>query len=89
MKLNQYIDHTVLKATATTSDVSQLCAEAKAHEFFSVHGRHGCLWPSPCWQGRRSRCVLSWAFRLVLCLALRKCLKRALRLVMAPTKSTW
>lgn len=36
MKLNQYIDHTVLKATATTSDVSQLCAEAKAHEFFSV-----------------------------------------------------
>lgn len=36
MKLNQYIDHTILKATATASDVIQLCAEAKAHEFFSV-----------------------------------------------------
>lgn len=36
MKLNQYIDHTLLKATATADDVEQLCAEARTHEFFSV-----------------------------------------------------
>ena len=42
MKLNQYIDHTVLKATATASDVAQLCAEAKTYEFFSV-----CI--NSCW----------------------------------------
>lgn len=36
MKLNQYIDHTLLKATATTSEITQLCEEAKAHQFFSV-----------------------------------------------------
>ena len=36
MKLNQYIDHTVLKATTRAAEVTQLCAEAKEHEFFSV-----------------------------------------------------
>ena len=36
MKLNQFIDHTILKAAATQKDVAQLCAEAKAHQFFSV-----------------------------------------------------
>lgn len=36
MKLNQYIDHTILKANATESDVVQLCDEARQHEFFSV-----------------------------------------------------
>lgn len=36
MKLNQYIDHTVLKANATESDIVQLCDEARKHEFFSV-----------------------------------------------------
>ena len=36
MKLNQYIDHTVLKAAATDKDIEQLCAEAKTHAFFSV-----------------------------------------------------
>lgn len=36
MKLNQYIDHTVLKAAATGKDIEQLCAEARTHEFFSV-----------------------------------------------------
>ena len=36
MKLNQYIDHTVLKAAATDKDIEQLCAEARTHEFFSV-----------------------------------------------------
>lgn len=36
MKLNQYIDHTILKANATADDVKQLCAEARCYEFFSV-----------------------------------------------------
>lgn len=36
MKLNQYIDHTLLKADATLAQVQKLCAEAKEHEFFSV-----------------------------------------------------
>ena len=36
MKLNQYIDHTVLKATTGASELKQLCAEAREHEFFSV-----------------------------------------------------
>jgi len=36
MKLNQYIDHTVLKAAATSKDIELLCSEAKTHEFFSV-----------------------------------------------------
>jgi len=36
MKLNQYIDHTVLKATATAQEVMMLCTEARTHEFFSV-----------------------------------------------------
>lgn len=36
MELNQYIDHTLLKATATKADIIQLCTEAKQHQFFSV-----------------------------------------------------
>lgn len=36
MKLNKYIDHTLLKPTATKEDIIKLCGEAKAHEFFSV-----------------------------------------------------
>ncbi|MGB1309535.1 MAG: deoxyribose-phosphate aldolase [Oceanihabitans sp.] len=36
MKLNQFIDHTLLKATATKEDIIQLCKEAKEHRFFSV-----------------------------------------------------
>ena len=36
MKLNQYIDHTILKANATEADVVQLCDEARTHELFSV-----------------------------------------------------
>ena len=36
MTLNQYIDHTVLKANAVDADIRQLCAEARAHQFFSV-----------------------------------------------------
>ena len=36
MKLNKYIDHTLLKAIATKEDIIQLCKEAIAHDFFSV-----------------------------------------------------
>lgn len=36
MKLASYIDHTVLKATATKDDIKLLCKEAKEHSFFSV-----------------------------------------------------
>jgi deoxyribose-phosphate aldolase len=36
MNLNQYIDHTLLKATATAAEIKQLCAEAREHRFFSV-----------------------------------------------------
>ena len=36
MNLNQYIDHTVLKANATEADIVQLCEEARTHAFFSV-----------------------------------------------------
>ena len=34
--LNTYIDHTLLKATATQNDIINLCEEAKQHNFFSV-----------------------------------------------------
>ena len=34
--LNKYIDHTLLKATATTEEIKKLCKEAKEHKFFSV-----------------------------------------------------
>lgn len=34
--LNTYIDHTLLKPTATKSDIVKLCEEAKAYHFFSV-----------------------------------------------------
>jgi len=36
MKLNNYIDHTLLKPDATKIDIVQLCQEAKEHHFFSV-----------------------------------------------------
>lgn len=34
--LNSYIDHTLLKPTATTNDIIQICDEAKQYKFFSV-----------------------------------------------------
>ena len=34
--LNTYIDHTLLKATASQSDIIRLCEEAITHKFFSV-----------------------------------------------------
>ena len=36
MNLNKYIDHTLLKATATKTDIITLCKEAIANNFFSV-----------------------------------------------------
>lgn len=36
MKLNQYIDHTLLKPGATEADVIRICKEAAAHQFASV-----------------------------------------------------
>ena len=36
MELNKYIDHTILKATASQKDIEKLCAEAAEHKFYSV-----------------------------------------------------
>lgn len=36
MKINKYIDHTLLKANATERQIIDLCNEAKNHQFFSV-----------------------------------------------------
>ncbi|MHA6280277.1 deoxyribose-phosphate aldolase [Salinimicrobium sp. CAU 1759] len=36
MEINKYIDHTILKATATEDDIIELCKEAKEYSFFSV-----------------------------------------------------
>ena len=36
MGLHKYIDHTILKATASSADVQKLCEEAIEYEFYSV-----------------------------------------------------
>lgn len=36
MELNQYIDHTLLKPTATPSEIKKLCTEAVKHKFYAV-----------------------------------------------------
>ena len=36
MNLNSYIDHTILKPTATEKDIIDLCEEAKEYKFYSV-----------------------------------------------------
>lgn len=36
MKINKYIDHTVLKAVTTKKDIDKLCKEAKEYDFYSV-----------------------------------------------------
>src|SRR5690606_9041476 len=36
MKLNKYIDHTLLNPAATVSHIKKLCKEAKKYDFFSV-----------------------------------------------------
>lgn len=41
MQLNQFIDHTLLKPTATPKDIENLCKEAIAHQFIAV-----CIPPS-------------------------------------------
>lgn len=35
-EINRYIDHTLLKATATEDDIKALCQEAREYNFFSV-----------------------------------------------------
>ena len=41
-ELAKYIDHTLLKPTATEADILKLCDEAKKYQFASV-----CI--NPCW----------------------------------------
>jgi deoxyribose-phosphate aldolase len=36
MKLNQYIDHTILKPTTLVSDIEKVCSEANQYEFAAV-----------------------------------------------------
>lgn len=36
MELNKYIDHTLLKATATPLQIEELCSEAKEADFYAV-----------------------------------------------------
>ena len=36
MKLNKYIDHTLLKANATKEQIVKLCREAREYDFASV-----------------------------------------------------
>ena len=36
MNLEKYIDHTLLKPTATAGDINKLCLEAKNHNFYAV-----------------------------------------------------
>ncbi|MBT8264689.1 MAG: deoxyribose-phosphate aldolase, partial [Muriicola sp.] len=36
MRFQDYIDHTLLKATATEAQIKKLCAEAVANEFYAV-----------------------------------------------------
>ena len=36
MKINKYIDHTLLKSDTTERDIIDLCNEAKDHQFYSV-----------------------------------------------------
>src|SRR5690554_3796162 len=44
MDLNQYIDHTLLKATATADEIALLCKEAKENNFYAVCV-NGCYIP--------------------------------------------
>ena len=36
MKINEYIDHTLLKATATKAEIKVICDEAKKYNFYAV-----------------------------------------------------
>ena len=35
MKINEYIDHTLLKATATKAEIKVICDEAKKYNFYA------------------------------------------------------
>lgn len=52
MHINQYIDHTLLKADATSSQIVSLCEEAKLYSFASV-----CINPS--WISLAKDCLAS------------------------------
>ncbi|WP_276481871.1 deoxyribose-phosphate aldolase [Paraflavitalea pollutisoli] len=47
MNIAQYIDHTLLKPTATSNDINQLCEEARNYRFAAV-----CV-PPPCVSGAK------------------------------------
>ncbi|MHA7059860.1 deoxyribose-phosphate aldolase [Aquimarina sp. M1] len=53
MELHTYIDHTLLKATATVTDITKLCDEAKQYNFYSVCV-HGAYVGLACSELRRS-----------------------------------
>ena len=36
MSISNYIDHTLLKSSATKTDIKNLCEEAKKYRFYSV-----------------------------------------------------
>ena len=36
MKLSKFIDHTLLKPTATEADIKKLCGEAEENDFYAV-----------------------------------------------------
>ncbi|HEU0228151.1 MAG TPA: 2-deoxyribose-5-phosphate aldolase, partial [Arachidicoccus soli] len=36
MRINTYIDHTILKPTTLISDIEKLCSEAKQYQFAAV-----------------------------------------------------
>ena len=46
MEITRYIDHTLLKATATESDIVRLCEEARQYDFYAVCV-NGC-WTALC-----------------------------------------
>ena len=57
MKLEKYIDHTLLKPDATRDQIIQVCQEAKEYGFASV-----CVNEYYTARGAMSRCVPSSAF---------------------------
>lgn len=46
MKINKYIEHTLLKADATKEQIIKLCEEAKQYDFLAVCVNPG--WISTC-----------------------------------------
>lgn len=50
MEISKYIDHTILRATATPKDIEKLCNEAKQYHFYSV-----CV--NGCYVAQASKCL--------------------------------